>query len=163
MDCTAYKKINLQISEKGYNKDVKKGLAQFNKGVFLVNVLGIVYNPQKRQILIGKRKNDPHIKKLSWAFPGGKPAYKKDLEFCLKQEIKTKTGLNVNVGKVVFAKTYPEKREFLSIYYLCKVISGKEKAKNKFTEIKWIKPKDVKKYFTTSLHPKLLKYLRSLP
>lgn len=136
--------------------------AQFDKGVFLVNVLGIIYNPKTRQILIGKRKNDPYIKKLSWTFPGGRPAYEEDLEFYLKQEVKIKTGLDVNVKKIVFAKTYPEKREFLSIYYLCEVIGGKEKAEEKFVEVKWVKPTDVQKYFTTSLHPNLLKYLKTL-
>jgi len=135
---------------------------QFDRGVFLLNVLGVVYNPKTRKILIGKREKDPYIKKLSWTFPGGRPAYKKDLDFYLKREIKIKTGLDVNVKKIVFAKTYPEKREFLSIYYLCEVVGGKEKAGQKFVEIKWIKPTDVQKYFTTSLHPNLLKYLKTL-
>lgn len=136
--------------------------SQFDRGVFLLNVLGIVYNPKTKQILIGKRENDVYIKELSWTFPGGRPEYKEDLEFYLKHEIKIKTGLEVNVKKIVFAKTYPEKREFLSIYYFCEVISGKEKAGEKFVETKWIKPADVQKYFTTSLHPNLLEYLKNL-
>ena len=136
--------------------------AQFDRGIFLVNVLGIVYNPKTRQILIGKREKDPYIKELSWVFPGGRPVYKEDLEFYLKREIKKKTGLTVSVKKVVFAKTYPEKREFLSIYYLCEVVGGEEKAGEKFVKIKWVKPTDVQKYFATSLHPKLLEYLKTL-
>ena len=135
---------------------------QFNRGVFLVNVLGVIYNPKTKEILIGKRENDPHIKELSWCFPGGRPSYKEDLEFYLKHEIKKKTGLDINAKKVVFAKTYPEKREFLSIYYLCDVRGGKEKAGEDLVELKWVKPAEVKKYFTTSLHPKLLKYLKTL-
>jgi len=135
---------------------------QFDRGVFLVNVLGIVYNPKTRQILIGKREKDPYIKELSWTFPGGRPAYNEELEFYLKNKIKIKTGLDVNVKKIVFAKTYPEKREFLSIYYFCEVVGGKEKAGEKFVEIKWVKPTDVQKYFTTSLHPNLLEYLKTL-
>jgi len=133
--------------------------AQFDRGVFLLNVLGIVYNPKTRQILIGKRENDPYIKELSWTFPGGRPAYKEDLEFYLKHEIKIKTGLNVDVKKVVFAKTYSEKREFLSIYFYCEVISGEEKAGEKFKDIKWIKPEELKTYFTTSLHPELFQMI----
>lgn len=135
---------------------------QFNRGVFLVNVLGIVYNPKTKKILIGKREKDPYLKKLSWSFPGGRPAYKKDLECYLKLETKKKTSLNVKVEKIVFAKTYPEKREFLTIYYLCKFIGGKERAGEKFVDTKWIKPREVKKYFTTSLHPNLLNYLKKL-
>jgi len=135
---------------------------KFNKGIFLVNVLGIVYDSKTRLILIGKRENDPYIKDLSWCFPGGRPAYNEDLEFYLKHEIRIKTGLEVNPEKVIFAKTYPEKREFLSIYYLCKPVGGQEKAGEKLVEIKWVDPGEVQKYFTTSLHPNLLVYLKTL-
>ena len=135
---------------------------QFDKGIFLVNVLGIIYNPKTKKILIGKRENDPYLKKLTWCFPGGRAGYENDLEFYLKDEIKIKTGLDIKVENVVFAKTYPEKREFLSIYYLCELISGKEKTGEDFVELKWVKPLEVKKYFTTSIHQKLLRYLNSL-
>lgn len=135
---------------------------QLERGIFLVNILGIVYNPKTKKILIGRRENDPYIKKLSWSFPGGMPAYKEELEHYLKHEIKIKTGVDVEIKKIVFAKTYPEKREFLSIYYHCEAVGGKEAAGEKFVEVKWVKPTEVKKYFTTSLHPKLLEYLKSL-
>jgi len=135
---------------------------QFDKGVFLVNVLGIIYNPKTRKILIGKREDDPYVKELSWCFPGGRPEYKEDLGIYLKHKIKTKVGLDIDVKQIVFAKTYPKKWEFLSIYYLCEFVKGKEKVSKQFVELKWVKPTDVKKYFTTSLHPKLLKYLKTL-
>ena len=38
--------------------------------------------------------------------------------------------------KIIFAKTYPEKREFLSIYYLCEITGGIEKAGEKFIDLK---------------------------
>lgn len=135
---------------------------QFDKGVFLVNVLAIVYDPKTRQILIGRRENDQYIKELSWCFPGGRPAYEEDLEYYLKLEVKKKTNLDIDIKKIVFAKTYPEKREFLSIYYHCQVVGGQEKPGEKFVDLKWVKPTDVQTYFTTSLHPKLLDYLKSL-
>ena len=134
----------------------------FDRGVFLVNVLGIIYNPKTRQILIGKREDDLHIKELSWCFPGGRPGYEDELEFYLKHEIKTKTGLDVDVKRIVFAKTYPEKRELLSVYYYCEVVRGRAKAGEKFVEIRWIRPSDAQKYFTTSIHPLLSKYLKIL-
>ncbi|MDP2736617.1 MAG: NUDIX domain-containing protein [bacterium] len=136
--------------------------AQFDKGVYLVNVLGIIYNPETKMILIGRRESDSNIKELTWSFPGGGPSYENDLEDSLKLEVKGKTGLDVEVKKVVFAKTYPEKREFLSIYYLCESKGGNEQANGRFVEIKWVKPTEVKKYFTTSLHPVLFEYLKSL-
>lgn len=134
---------------------------EFDRGIFVVNVLGIVYNPKTKKILIGRRENDPYVKELSWCFPGGRPAYDQDLEEYLKIEIKKKTNLDVVVKDVVFAKTYPEDRRFLSIYYLCKATAGEEKASEKFVEVKWVNPPEVEKYFTTTLHPKLLQYLKN--
>lgn len=103
-----------------------------------------------------------YIKTWGWSFPGGKPGYKKDLDYYLKLEIKKKTNLNVKVKNIVFAKTYPEKREFFSVYFLCEILKGKEKAGEKFSELKWVKPSQIKKSFTTSIHPALFKYLKSL-
>ena len=70
----------------------------------------------------------------------------------------------MNVKNVVFAKTYPEKREFLAVYYYCEceVVGGEEKPGSGLVELKWVKPNEVDQYFTTSLHPKLLEYLKGL-
>ena len=139
-------------------------LSKFDRGVFLVNLLGIVYDEKTRKILIGRRENDPNIKELSWVFPGGRPGYSKDLEHHLAEEIKEKTGLGVEVKNVIFAKTYPEKREFLSVYYYCEceIVGGEEKLGSGLVELKWVKPSEVENYFTTSLHPKILEYLKTL-
>jgi len=132
------------------------------RGLFLVNVSGIVFNTKTKKILIGKRENDPYIPQLSWSFPGGRPEYGEELEEGLKREIKKKTGLEVESLGAVFAKTYPEKREFLTIYYLCEVIGGKERAGEKFKEIKWVSAEEVESHFTTSFHPNLKEYIMSL-
>lgn len=137
---------------------------KLERGVFLINVLGIIYNRQTRKILIGRRENDPYLKRLTWCFPGGTPGYESDLENYLEEQIKIKTRLEVKVLKVIFAKTYPEKRDFLSIYYLCEPIGGAEKPGELFVEIKWVKPMEVINYFktSTSIHPKLIEFLKSL-
>ncbi|MBI1973680.1 NUDIX domain-containing protein [Candidatus Micrarchaeota archaeon] len=136
--------------------------AQFDRGVFLVNVLGIVYDPKQGRILIGRRENDPHLKELSWCFPGGRPSYDADLEEYVRHKVKEKTNLKVGEERVIFAKTYPEKREFLSVYYVCAANAGCEKPMNGFVELKWVKPTEVKRYFTTSLHPRIYEFLRKL-
>jgi ADP-ribose pyrophosphatase YjhB (NUDIX family) len=133
-----------------------------SRGVFLVNVLGIIFDTKTRKILIGRRENDPYVKELSWGFPGGRPAYEEELEKYLKREIKKKTNLDVESLGVVFAKTYPEKREFLSIYYLCEVIGGREQAGEKFAEIKWVYPEELETYFKTSFHPNLKEYIQNI-
>ena len=137
-------------------------LPNFDRGIFIVNVLGIIYDPKTGYILIGKREHDPHISKLSWCFPGGRPAYSQELEFYLKKEIKIKTNLEVEVKNIVWAKTYPENRKFLSVYYYCEGSAGREKAGEKFRELKWIKPQEVENFFTTSIHQEILNFLESL-
>lgn len=137
-------------------------LIQFERGVFLVNVLGIVYDATTQKILIGRREGDSILKELSWCFPGGRPGFDEDLEFYLKEEIKKKTNLEVEIEKIIFAKTYPENRQLLSIYYLCKPMSLAATAGEKFVETKWISPHEVEKYFTTSIHPKVLEILKQL-
>ncbi len=136
----------------------------FKKGVFLVNLLGIIYNPETKKILIGRRENDPHLKELTWVFPGGRPDYKSDMDVNLKFEIKENTGLDVEVKHIVFAKTYPEKREFLSIYYHCELTSPNqtESTEGNLKEFKWVTPSEVGNYFTTSIHPTILEYLKTL-
>lgn len=140
----------------------EKDWKQEDKGIFLVNLLGIVFNPKTKKILIGRRENDPYAKELGWCFPGGRPEYGEELKDALKREIKKKTGLDIESLGAVFAKTYPEKKEFLSIYYLCEVIGGKEKAGEKFIEIKWVEPEELEKYFTTSFHSELKEYINNL-
>lgn len=137
---------------------------KFNRGVFLVNVLGIVYDRKSKRIIIGRGEKDPYMKTLSWRYPGGRPAYKKDLGAYLKLEVRKKTNLNVKVVKVIHARTYKQKRQFLSIYYYCES-SGKAKAGESFKEIKWIKPTDIQKYFSKSVSktPKeVYNFLKSL-
>ncbi len=36
----------------------------FDRGVFLVNLPGIIHNPETKMILIGKRERDPYLKEL---------------------------------------------------------------------------------------------------
>lgn len=129
---------------------------------FNVILLGIIYNPSTKKILIGRRENDPHLSELTWSFPGGKLSKGEDLETDLKKKIKEKTGLNVESLGAVFAKTYPEKKEFLSIYYLCEAIGGEEEKGGKFVELKWVNPDELEKHFTTSFHPHLKEYIINL-
>ncbi|MCX6807490.1 MAG: NUDIX hydrolase [Patescibacteria group bacterium] len=136
---------------------------QFNHGIFLVAVLGIVYDPHTKKILIGKRNDDPYVKGLSWCFPGGRPSYDDDLEASLQNMIKIKTGLKTKVERFIFARHYPENPEILAIYYLCSVGAKTDaQAQDSFVEVKWVKPTDVRDYFTTSLHPQIWEFLQSL-
>lgn len=136
--------------------------SQFDYGVYLVNILAIIYDPKRKQILIGRRQDDPFIKKLTWCFPGGRPKYSEEMSDALKRDVKAKTGYDIKVNKPIFAREHPEHKEFLSLYYACDVVGGAEKPGELFVELKWVNPKEVQKYFTTSVHPNILEYLNSI-
>ena len=129
---------------------------------FEVIILGIILNPKTKKILIGKRENDPEIPKLTWCFPGGRANNKEDIDKTLKKIIKRKTGYKIKNLGTVFSKTYPEKPDLLAIYFLTEVFKGKEKPGEDLKELKWVKPKELEKYSTTSFHKKLKEFLIDL-
>lgn len=135
---------------------------EFDRGTFLVNCLGIVYDSAQKKVLIGKRENDPYLPQISWTFPGGRPRYGESFEDALRREVKLKTGLDVRPVQLVLARTLPEKNEFLLIYYFCEVLGGKPSAGEKFKEVKWVSPSEVQKHFTTSIHPRIQAFLSAL-
>jgi len=146
---------------------IKEGnidLTSLEGGAFLVNVIGIVFDTKTKKILIGKRENDQYMPEISWCFPGDIASYEEDLDHYVKQEVKKKTNLDTEPIGVIFAKTYPENRKIMSIYYLCGITGGEteEKAGDMFSEIKWVEPEELEKHFTTSFHPKLKEYILNL-
>ena len=74
------------------------------KPAFEVVLLGIIFDPSTRKILIGRREHDP-VKKLTWCFPGGRLGYNESLDKVLKQKIKNKTGYEVKNLGAVFVNT----------------------------------------------------------
>lgn len=130
--------------------------------LFNVIVIGVVFDPAKRQILIGRRENDPNIPELTWSFPGGRVNLGEDIDKTLKEQVKKKTGLDVKNLGTIFSKIYPEKPNLLSIYFLCESVGGEEKAGDLFKEIKWINPDEVEGYFKTLFHPRLKEYILNL-
>lgn len=139
-----------------------KDLTPDGENSFMVVLLGIIFDPEKRQILIIRRGEDEYINKLKWAFPGGGANSKDKLEDTLMQKVKEETGYNVEILGSVFARILPEKKDLVLVYYLCEVIGGEERASNDAEELKWVKPEELRKYFTTSFEPILEEYITNL-
>jgi len=125
-------------------------------------VLGIIFDPVKKKILIGKRENDPTIPNLRWCFPGGRLKPGDKVDKILKKSIKLKTGYVVKNLGAIFSKIYAEKKDLLAVYFLTQVYEGQEKPGDDLIELKWVAPTELEKYFTTSFNKKLKQYLTDL-
>ncbi len=136
------------------------------ENTFMVTLVGIIFNKKTKRILIGRREGDRLVPELKWSFPGGGVESAKDLEEHLIQEIKKKTALTkLKIKKLLLARITPEiNRKQIILYYHCETAEDEENAKagEKFAEVIWINPADWKNYFTTSIHPKIIKFLEKL-
>ncbi|MEK6885417.1 MAG: NUDIX hydrolase [Nanoarchaeota archaeon] len=141
----------------------KIDFSKFNKGIFMINAVGIVYNKKLGKVLIGKREKDPYVESLFWSFPGGRIDYNNEIEDSLKEAIKKKTGIDVRVKEIIFARITPEiDRKQAILYYYCETEQEKPSASDSFVEVKWVDSKECKNYFTTSVHPNIIKFLDKL-
>jgi ADP-ribose pyrophosphatase YjhB (NUDIX family) len=133
------------------------------KDTFHIVLLGVIYDPKERKILIIRKNGDPELgKKFSWGFPGTELFYNKDPDVLLKQKLKEKTGYEVKNLGAIFTKVYPENKKVSAIYFLCEVFSGTMKKGKFYTEIKWVRPEEIESYFTTSFHKRLREYILNL-
>lgn len=140
----------------------KKTQEKTKKESFSVIILAIIFDPEKRKILIGKRENDPYVKELGWVFPGGRLTQNETEEQTIKRKIKEETGLEVENLGTVFSRIFPEKNDFFLIYNLCELVGGKEKPGGDIKQLKWVSPDELQSYFTTSFDPKLKEYINNL-
>jgi len=129
---------------------------------FEVVVLGIIFDPKNKKVLIGKREDDPCIPDLSWCFPGGRCIPGEDVDKALKKAIKEKTGYDIKNLGAFFSETCPEKEDLIMIYFLTQAFNGGEKLGEDIKELKWVNPKELDKYFTTSYHKKLKEFMDEL-
>ena len=90
------------------------------------------------RILLIKRKNDPYKEK--WAIPGGFVEYGERTEDAVLREVKEETGLEAKIDKLVGVYSDPKRdprKHVVSITYLLKDISGKEKEGDDAKEARW--------------------------
>jgi len=125
--------------------------------------LGIITNSQGK-VLIGARKNkDPWVKNLTWVFPGGK-IESLDFEKEVAREVKEETGLTVVARNLIAARVHPDSGfkpvQIVALYFHCESLSRKRpKPSGDLAKLKWVKPTEVFKYFTTSTCDEVTKFL----
>ncbi|MGD9276063.1 MAG: NUDIX domain-containing protein [Candidatus Pacearchaeota archaeon] len=128
---------------------------------FKVVLVGMIYDPKTRKILIGKGNLDPNSK-TGWCFPGGILKKKKDIDKRLKAKIKEQTGYKVaNLG-TIFTRIPKKEPNTVVIFFLCEIIKGQEKPAKGLIEIKWINPSEAENYFTKNMNSRLKEYFMNL-
>jgi len=124
---------------------------------FKVKIIGIIFNPKNRRILIGKNKGD---KRLS--FLEGDLKYNEELDVGLKRVTIEKTGYKVHNLGVVYAQNKLKEKEQLQIFFLCEATEGKEKPGKRVAELRWVKPNEVEKLIDKKLPSRLKEYILGL-
>ncbi len=140
---------------------IEKSLSKEEK--FVVN-LGIVLNKEGK-VLIVKRKK-PELtktgKEFVWAFPGGKQRKEESREERVVEEVLLETGYKVKPIKEIHLRVHPD-TYVLIIYHLCELVNEEPIAeiqeKDEIEEAKWVKPEELKNYFTTDIDPEVKKVL----
>jgi len=132
------------------------------KNRFEVVLLGIIFDPSEKKILIGRRENDPYMPELKWCFPGGRITVGNKVDEVLKQKIKLKTGYDVKNLGAVFYKIPKEKIDTLLVYFLCEIFDGEEKPGDDLVELKWVKPEELETYRKRPLNTRLKEYIMNL-
>ncbi len=130
---------------------------------FKVILIGIVFDPEKRLVLIGKNQQDE-----DYSFLEGDLTYNEELDIGLKRVTKEKTGFKVHNLGAVYAQNCLDKKsedkckERLEVYFLCEATEGKEKPGKNVKELKWVKPSEVEAHIQNSLPARLKEYIMNL-
>lgn len=122
--------------------------------------LGVVINDKKEVLLIKRveREKSSDGSVLTWAFPGGEQRINESRKECVAREILEETGYKVKSVKEISSRRHPQFPAFI-VYHLCKLVSPKPVVEPsepyEIAEIRWVKPKEIKKLFTTNLDPRV--------
>lgn len=128
------------------------------KEKFTVKLIGILFNPKAKMILIGKKLGDKNF-----SFLEGNLKYNEELDVVLKRIAKEKTGyITHNLGAVYAKNKIKGKKDELELYFLCEATEGSEKPGKSITELKWINPKNVEKNLKEKFPTRLKEYILSL-
>ena len=126
---------------------------------FRVKVIGIIFDPKKREVLIGRK-----IGETKYSFVDGNLSHKEELDKGLKRVAKEKTGHDVHNLGAIYARNCLEtsKEDKLALYFLCEIENGEEKKGEEVEELIWIKPSQVEEKLKEKLPSRLREYILNL-
>jgi ADP-ribose pyrophosphatase YjhB (NUDIX family) len=124
---------------------------------FKVKIIGILFSPKARKILIGRNKGENAL-----SFLEGDLKYSEELDVGLKRVAKEKTGYKVHNLGAVYAENMLKNKDELRLYFLCEATEGKEMPGPNVEELKWVPPKKIENFIKQKIPTRLKEYIKSL-
>lgn len=124
---------------------------------FYVKIVGIIFDPKKRQILVGKNFGDK-----KYSFLEGNLDHDEEMDKTLKRITKEKTGFKIHNLGAVYAENMLLDKEKLKVHFLCEATEGKQKAGPNVEELVWVKPSQVEEKLGVKLPNRLREYIIGL-
>lgn len=124
---------------------------------FKVKIIGILFNPATRRILVGKNKGDKNL-----SFLEGDLRYAEELDVGLKRVTKEKTGYIIHNLGAIYARNKLKEKDILQVYFLCEATEGSQKPGKRVAELRWVRPKEVEKLINEKLPTRLKEYILNL-
>ena len=125
---------------------------------FIVKIVGIIFKPEKRQILIGRNKGEN-----KYSFLEGDLSYDEELDQGLKRITTEKTGYIIhNLGAVYAENNLSSRPDKLKLHFLCEATEGEERPGQDVEELLWISPLEIEEKLEVKLPTRLRDYILSL-
>ena len=125
---------------------------------FSVKIIGVLFEPKSRKILLGKNIGDKNF-----SFLEGNLNQNTELDVELKKIAKQKTGFKIhNLGAIYAKNKIQNEKDVLELYFLCEATEGKEKPGKNVAELIWVKPSEVEKKLKAKFPSRLKEYILGL-
>lgn len=124
----------------------------------IVVVKGVIAKNGKA--LIVKRSSTEEVDAGSWETVGGKIEFGEVLEEALIREVKEEIGIEVNVGKLLFATTFftDPLRQIVLLTYLCRTTDDQIKLSDEHSDYKWVTSSELRNYLPHPIANDFKKY-----
>ncbi|MGG1400295.1 NUDIX domain-containing protein [Bacillus salipaludis] len=112
----------------------------------VVVVKGLIFHNGK--VLVVQRARTNKIGHGIWECAGGKIEFGEDLEAALRREVKEETGLEIKVGKVLFATTFKNEpsKQLIILTYQCASENCEVTLSEEHTSHKWVSKEEIKEF-----------------
>jgi len=124
---------------------------------FIVKIVGIIFDPKKRKVLIGKNTGDS-----KYSFLEDDLDYDLEMDRKLKDSTQKKTGYKIHNLGAVYAENMLQNKDKVKIHFLCEATEGEEKPGPNVEELAWVKPSEVENMLEVKLPARLHEYILNL-